>query len=159
MSKWDLAWWKTRPGARRLAAFLAALAVVLGATVVAGGPAYASGLNCTDNGDAVICINVNGASNIINQIVGHATTDGSVDGGVTGHVQVVDPNGKSLCNSKEVPLTSSSIYVSCVWNGGGKAYPTGNYCTILWIYAYRGAFLGWQYVHDGLPECLNVFVS
>lgn len=159
MLKRVLAWGKMRPKARRLAAFLAALAVALGAAVVAGGPAYASGENCTDNGDAVLCINVNGASNNINWIIGSATTDRAFTQGDTGHVQVTDPNGNTLCNSKEAPLTSSGIYLSCVWNGGGHPYATGNYCITMWLYSYRGAIFGWGYNKDGLPECLNVFVS
>jgi hypothetical protein len=146
-----------RPRARRLTAFLVALTVALGA-LIAGGPAYASGENCTDNGDAHICVNVNGAENIIHQIVGSATTDRAVDGGVSGHVQVVDPYGDSLCNSPEASLTTKGVTMSCLWHGYGETYATGNYCTILWIYIYRGIFFGWQYVQDGQPECLNVFV-
>jgi hypothetical protein len=153
MSKWGLARGKTR----RFAAFFAALAVALGAAVAVGGPAYASGQNCSDNGDEVLCINVNGASNIIHQIVGSATIDQSWASGDTGHVEVIDPSGDELCNSSEGPMTKGTS-MSCLWHGYGETYETGDYCVVMWVYSYHGVFEGWRFQQDGPAECLNVFV-
>lgn len=159
MSKRVLAWGKRRRTARRLAAFFAALAVALATAVIAGGPAYASGQNCNDNGDEVLCISVTGASNRIDQIVGRATMDSAWGQGSTGHVQVTEPDGRTLCNSPEVALTGRGVTTSCPWNGGGAPHATGNYCVTMWIYSYHGIFVGWEYTKDGPPECLNVFIS
>ncbi|MEU6148159.1 hypothetical protein ABZ848_48485 [Streptomyces sp. NPDC047081] len=155
-----------RSTTRRLAAFTSTLAAALTLAVVGGSPAQASGQNCADNGDANVCINVNGASNVIHQIVGSAKTDrrfgftnaAGVYVTYVGHVQVTDPNGKTLCNSSAQSLSGSGITLSCLWHGYGETYTTGDYCTTLWVYEYRGALFGWEYVKHG-TECLNVFKS
>jgi hypothetical protein len=151
-----------RPTKRRLAALGTALAATLGAVVIAGSPAQASGQNCDNNGNANLCINVNGFSNVIHQIVGSATTDSAYVGygGVVsvGHVQVTDPNGKTLCNSGAKALTGAGVTMSCLWHGYGEKYPTGNYCVTLWSYDYEGPLWGSVYRQYG-TECLNVFLS
>jgi hypothetical protein len=166
MSKRALAWKNLRSTTRRLAAVTTALAAALAASVMAVGPAHASGENCYDNGAANVCVNVNGYSNVIHQIVGSATTDSAFGyynaGGVwvnyAGHVQVTGPSGNTLCNSSTQTLSSAGVTMSCLWHGYGETWPTGDYCTQLWVYEWRGALLGWEYTRVN-SECLNVFVS
>ena len=66
-----------------------------------------------------------------------------------GHVQVVNPVGKTLCNSVTITLYSGAG-TSCESPNQGATY-TGNYCTILWV--NKG---GNEYYNYG-EECLNVF--
>ena len=154
MSMRDMANGKPRHTTRRLAALGTAFAAAVGVAVAIGGPAYASGENCSgSNGAANICITVNGASNVINSIKAEATMNVPiVDSNFnleSGHIQLTDPTGRTLCNSSTVGL-SSGAYMTCSWNGGGVAHGTGQYCVTLW--AYQNG----EYSTYG-QECLNVF--
>lgn len=140
------------------------LAAVLGVSFLAGGPAYASGQNCGAAGsygsggtssDGKLCIDVLGSSNVITDIYTFAYVNGSASVfGWSGHVQVTNPTGRTLCNSTEYPLSSGGETLGCHWGGGNVAHATGNYCMTLWIY---NSPLN-EYFNDG-TECLNVFIS
>jgi hypothetical protein len=65
----------------------------------------------------------------------------------TGHIQVVNPAGKTLCNSITITLKHGAA-TSCESPNQG-ASPTGAYCTILWIWT------GSEYRNGG-QECMNV---
>ena len=154
MSMRDIASGKTRHATRRLVALGTAFAAALGVAVAVGGPAYASGENCSGTVfEANTCITVNGYSNVINSIKAESTTNFRiVDSNlnvVPGHIQLTDPTGRTLCNSSTVTLNIGA-YMTCSWNGGGVAHGTGQYCVTLW--AYKDG----DYKNED-QECLVVF--
>ncbi|MFJ8336709.1 hypothetical protein [Streptomyces sp. NPDC094437] len=166
MPKPTLNWGNKRSVTRRIAAFSTAVAAALSLAALSAGPAAASADLCSDNGNAKVCTNVNGAGLVIHQIVGSATTDRAFNysdaAGVvhtfSGHVEVVNPSGTELCNSSTKALSGKGVSLSCLWHGYGETYPKGDYCTILWAYEYRGILEGWVYVKEA-TECVNIFAN
>ena len=144
----------------RLTALLVAFAAAMGMMVSSVAPAYASGTNCGPDaaGDATICMHIDGASNVVNDAIGQLQVTSSKGVGewtqpgpwvlYSGHIQVVNPNGTTLCNSVTKTL-AAGVALSCESPNPGATY-TGAYCTILWVWS------GSEYNQYG-QECLNVF--
>jgi len=146
----------------RVTALIVAFAAAMGMMVASVAPAYASGTNCGPDaaGDATICMHIDGASNVVDDAVGQLQVTSSMGVGewtqggngpfvvYTGHIQVVNPNGTTLCNSVSKTL-NAGVGLSCESPYQGATY-TGAYCTILWIWS------GSEYNKYG-QECLNVF--
>jgi hypothetical protein len=133
--------------------FLAFSSVAAAAAVVtfAAPSAFASGENCNDNGSWNSCITVDGSGNFIDYISAESVSDNAFNGAydLPFHVQLVNPNGVTLCNSPTRTDTGTSLE-SCFWQPE-KDELTGNYCLITWV--YNGEY------HNVAEECLNVFVD
>jgi hypothetical protein len=138
---------------RKLLLALSTATVVASALVFAApSAAYASGENCNDNGSWDTCITVEGSGNYIDWVYGFSQSDSAFNGtyDLPFHVQLINPDGKSLCNSATVTNTGTTSQ-SCFWES--EAYQlTGNYCLLTWVYE-DGVY------HDVSEECLNVFVD
>lgn len=132
-----------------LAFSLAAAAAA--ALMVAAPPAFASGQSCNDNGNWTTCISVDGSGNFIDYVSGYSVSDNQYNGAynLPFHVQMVNPNGVTLCNSPTRTNTGESVE-NCFWQPE-KDELTGNYCLITWV--YNGEY------HNVGEECFNVWVD
>jgi hypothetical protein len=160
MSMRNPAWKKLFFARPRLTALVTAVAAATGFAITSVGTAYASGQNCAPDsaGQSSICMHIDGSSNVVADAIGSVkVTNGRGVGEwagngnwvtFNGHVQVVNPNGTTLCNSNTITL-SYNAGTSCESSYQGATY-TGAYCTILWVWT------GSEYIKWG-QECLNVF--
>lgn len=142
----------------RLTAAAIAFTAAAGFAVASTGSAYATGQVCGNgtSGLSSICIHIDGGGNVVDDAIGSATVTSSNGIGeyaangnwvtYSGHVQVINPKGTTLCNSVTKTLTHGTA-MSCESPNQGATY-TGEYCTILWV--YNGEY------HNYGEECLNV---
>jgi hypothetical protein len=148
--------WRKLHARPRITALVVAFAAALGLTVTSMGAAYASGSNCNYDASGVsrVCTHIDGYSNIVTDAIGSASIYSPGIGNsftyYSGHVQVINPNGTTLCNSNTVTL-SPGAGMSCESPYQGATY-TGDYCTILWVY-YNGGY------HNYGEDCFLVFKS
>jgi hypothetical protein len=147
--------WRKLLARPRIAALMVALAAALGLTITSAGAAYATGTTCNYDATEVIhlCMHVDGYSNVVNDAIGSVSINSpglyNSSSYYTGHVQVINPNGTTLCNSNTITL-SPGAGTSCETPYQGATY-TGNYCTVLWVY-YNSAY------HNYGEDCLWVHV-
>lgn len=148
---------KMRLAKRRIAATATAFTAVLGFAVLSGGTAHATATNCgSASGLANLCMHIDGSSNTVVDAIGQVSVTSSNGIGeyaangnwvyFSGHIQVVNSHGDTLCNSNTITLTHGAG-TSCESPYQGKTY-TGNYCAIFWV--YNGEY------HNYGEECVDV---
>jgi hypothetical protein len=126
-------------------------AATTAAVIVTAPSALASGQSCNDNGNWTTCISVDGSGNFIDYVSGYSVSDNPYNGtyDLPFHVQMLNPNGVTLCNSPTRTNTGESEE-NCFWQPE-KDELTGNYCLIIWV--YNGEY------HNEGEACLNVWVD
>jgi hypothetical protein len=131
-------------------AVITASAALIG---IASTPAMASGQYCTTN-VYKICETVSGYSNHINQATATATVE--LAGDLDFHVQMINPQGSTLCNSNTVVNSADGVTVSCPWTPNANEN-TGNYCAVVWEYVPpSGAWGSSGYYENEGQSCLYV---
>ncbi|MEY9863052.1 hypothetical protein ABH935_008701 [Catenulispora sp. GAS73] len=124
--------------ARPRVAALGVALVAAGLTVTSAGGASASASTCNYDASQVfhLCMHIDGSSNVVADGIGSVSvlSPGFYDSSgnyYTGHVQITNPNGTTLCNSITITL-SPGAGTSCETPYQGATY-TGFYCANLWV--------------------------